>query len=231
MGHGKLPALRPGRWGSEKANKKGEIRIELGAAVHFVRVRLWLPLLHKVGTIIEGHNVGGRPWVDVCRDWWGAFTAMAKVAWNRDFVSGHEQRALCKQQLTMGARHRDLGWSKFLWRHMWIGHMFAYLCRWGTLARFSCFALEGSHTQLKRLVRKSGGVSLRHYKSRLQGVVDSHTLHDHLRKEGWEVTSSALTKQRGYQRGCMAWSRARRERKGREALVDRIVKRALRRRM
>ena len=71
---------RPGRWGYEKANKKGQIHIELGAAVHFVRVRLWLPLLQKVGTIIGGHQVGGRPWVDVCRDWWEAFTAMANVA-------------------------------------------------------------------------------------------------------------------------------------------------------
>ena len=62
--------------------------------VCFVRVRLWLPLLQKVGTIIGGHQVGGRPWVDVCRDWWEAFTAMANVAWKRNFVSGHEQRAL-----------------------------------------------------------------------------------------------------------------------------------------
>ena len=49
---------RPGRWGCEKANKKRQIRIELGAAVHFVRVRLWLPLLQKVGSIVEGHQVG-----------------------------------------------------------------------------------------------------------------------------------------------------------------------------
>ena len=109
--------------------------------------------------------------------------------------------------------------------------MFAYLCRWGTLARFNCIALEGSHVRLKRLLRNSGGVSLLHNKSVLQCVVDKHTLDDHLRKEGREVTSRAVTKQRGYQRRCMAWSRARRERKGREALVDRIVKRALRRRM
>ena len=72
----------------------GQIRIKSGAAVHFVRVRLWLPLLQKVGTIIGGHQVGGRPWLDVCRDWWEAFTAMANVAWKREFVNGHEQRAL-----------------------------------------------------------------------------------------------------------------------------------------
>ena len=219
---------RPGRWGSEKANKKGQVRIEWGAAVHFVTVRLFLPLLQKVGTMIGGHQVRGRPWVDICRDWWEAFTAMANVAWKRNFVSGHEQWVLLQQRLTMWARHLALGWSKSLWTHMWINHMFAYLCRWGTLARFNCFALEGSRVRTKRLLRNIGGVSLLHNKSRLQRVVDNHPLDDHLRKEGWKVTIMGVTKQRGYQHRCMAWSRARRERKGREALVERIVKRALR---
>ena len=170
---------RPGRWGSEKANNKGQIRIELGAAVHFVKVRLWL---QKVGTIIGGHHVGGRPGVGVCRDWWEAFTAMANVAWKRDFVSGHEQRALLQQQLTMAARHLAVGWSKTLCKHMWMDHMFAYLCRCGTLARFNCFALEGSHVRLQGLLSNSGAVSLLHKKSRLHCVVHNHTLLDHLRK-------------------------------------------------
>ena len=61
---------RPGRWGSEKANGNGQIRIKLGATLHFVRVRLWLPLLQKVGTIVRGHQMGGRTWVDVCGVWW-----------------------------------------------------------------------------------------------------------------------------------------------------------------
>ena len=148
---------RLGRWGCEKTYNKGLIGIELRAAVHFVRVRLWLPLLQKVGTIIGGHQVGGRPGVDVCRDWWHAVTAMANVAWKDEFVSGHEQLALLQQQLTMGARHLALGWRKTLWTHMWIDHMFACLCRWGTLAKFNYFALEGSHVQLKRLIRNSGG--------------------------------------------------------------------------
>ena len=52
---------RLGQWGCEKANGKGQIRIELGAAVHFVSVRLWLPLLQKMVTIIEGHQWGRAP--------------------------------------------------------------------------------------------------------------------------------------------------------------------------
>ena len=47
-------------------------------------------------------------------------------------------------------------------------------------------------------------------------MVDKHTLDDNLRKEGSEVESRAVTKQRGFQRRCMTWSRAWRERKGRQ---------------
>ena len=56
----------------------------------------------------------------------------------------------------MGARHLALGWSNTLWTHMWIDHMFAYLCRWGTLATFNCFAFQGSHLRLKRLLWNCG---------------------------------------------------------------------------
>ena len=31
--------VRPGKWGAEKANAKGQLRIELGAAAHFVKAR------------------------------------------------------------------------------------------------------------------------------------------------------------------------------------------------
>ena len=85
---------------------------------------------------------------------------MAEVAWKDDFQSGAEQRALLQRQLTMGARHLDLGWGKTLWTHMWVDHMYAYVAGWGTIATFSCFALEGNHVRLKRLLKNSGGVSL-----------------------------------------------------------------------
>ena len=222
--------VRPGKWGADKANAKGQVRMELGATAHFVKARLWGPLLQLVAPVIGNHQVGGRPWVDVCTEWWEAFAAMAEVACKDDFLSGAEQRALLQRQRTMGARHLDLGWGKTLWTHMWVDHMYAYVARWGTIARFSCFALEGSHVRLKRLLRNSGGVSLLNDRSGLQCVVDNHTLDDHLRKEGWEVESRAVTKQRGFQRRCMTWSRARRERKGRENMVRRIVERALRQR-
>ena len=95
--------------------------------------------------------------MDVCREWWEAFATMSNVAWEDDFLSGLEQRALLQKQLTMGARHLDLGWGKPMWTHMWIDHMYAYVAQWGTIARFSCFAFEGTHVRLKWLLRNSGG--------------------------------------------------------------------------
>ena len=41
--------MRPGRWGAEKANAKGHFCLEFGAALPFVRARLWVPLLQTMG--------------------------------------------------------------------------------------------------------------------------------------------------------------------------------------
>ena len=137
---------------------------------------------------------------------------------------------MLQRQLTMGVKHLDLGWGKTLWTHMWIDHTYAYVARWGTIAKYTCFAFEGSRVRLKRLLRNSRGVSLLNDRLGLQCVVDNYTLDDNLRKEGWEVESRAVTKQRGLQRRCTTWSHARRERNGRENMVRRIVERALRQR-
>ena len=115
--------VRPGKWEADKANAKGQVRIELGAAAPFVKARLWSPLLQLVAPVIGNHQVRGRPWVDVCTEWWEAFVVIAMMAWEDDFLSGAEQRALLQRQVTMGARHLDPGWGKNLWTHMWIDHM------------------------------------------------------------------------------------------------------------
>ena len=206
------------------------MRIELGAAAHFVKALMRGPLLQLVAPVMWNHQVGDKPCIDVSTEWWGVFAAMAEVAWKDNFLSGAKQRALLQRQVTMGARHLDLGWGKTLWTQMWIDHTYVYVARCGTIAKLSCFALEGSHVRLKRRLTNSGGVSLLNDRSGLQCVVDNHTLDDNLRKEGWEVESRAVTKQRGFQRHYTTWSRPRRERKGRENMVRRIVERALRQR-
>ena len=99
---------RPGKWGADKANAKGQVHIELGAAAHFVKAQLWGPLLQLGAPVIGNHPVGGRPWVDVRTEWWEAFAAMAEVARKDNFLSGAEPRALLQRQLIMGARHLDL---------------------------------------------------------------------------------------------------------------------------
>ena len=60
--------VQHGKWGAEKTNAKGQVRMELGAGAHFVKAKLWGPLLPLVAPMIVG-QVGGRPWVDVCRQW------------------------------------------------------------------------------------------------------------------------------------------------------------------
>ena len=94
------------------------MRIEPGAVAHSVKARLWGPLLQLVAPVNGNHQVGGKPWVAVCMEWWVAFAAMTEVAWKDDFLRGAEQRALLQRQVTMGARHLDLGWRKTLWTHM-----------------------------------------------------------------------------------------------------------------
>ena len=105
---------------------------------------------------------------------------------------------------------------------MWIDHIYVYVAHGETIARFSCFALDGNHVGLKRLLRKRWwcGLSLLNDEFGLQCVVNNHTLDDNLRREGWEVESRAVTKQTVFQRLCMTWSPTARERKGRESMVS-----------
>ena len=104
--------------------------------------------------------------------------------------------------------------------------MYAHVAKWGTLARFSCFSLEGSDVRLKRMVMNSGVVSLLYGNLGLQCVVDNHTSDDNLRYEGWDPQSKAVTKQRGYKRVCRDWTHSRQEGTGRAAMMETIVQRA-----
>ena len=58
----------PRKWGAGRTNAKGQVRIKLGAAAHFVKARLWGPLVQLVAPVIGNHQVGGRPWADVCTE-------------------------------------------------------------------------------------------------------------------------------------------------------------------
>ena len=57
--------------GNDTANAKGNVRIECAAAVHLMRTRrcgaLISVCLEEGG--MNNKGVGGKPWVDVCRQW------------------------------------------------------------------------------------------------------------------------------------------------------------------
>ena len=70
--------------------------------------------------------------------------------------------------------------------------MYFFASQWGTLSKFSCFAMEGSHRRLKRMLRKSRGPSLMRGRLGVQAVVDNRTIDDSLRAEGWDVTKRSM---------------------------------------
>ena len=57
----------------------------------------------------------------------------------------------------MGKAHLLLEWPKLLGSHLWIDHMYFFALQCRTPSKFSCFAMEGSHRRLKRMLRNSGG--------------------------------------------------------------------------
>ena len=83
--------VRRAGWGAKKENAKGHVRLESGGALHFVRARLWFPLLQAMGNKIGGHGVRGMELVVVCHEGWVAFASLGKAAWKEDFPSGWQQ--------------------------------------------------------------------------------------------------------------------------------------------
>ena len=73
----------------------------------------------------------------------------------------------------------------------WIDHMYCFAKKWRILSKFSYFAMEGSHRRLKRMLRKSGGLSLLRGRLGVQVVVDNHTIDDSLWPHGWDATKRA----------------------------------------
>ena len=74
--------------------------------------------------------------------------------------------------------------------------MFLFARNRRILSKFSCFAMEGSHRRLKRMLRNSGGLSLLRGHLGVQVVVDNHTIYDNLSGEGWDVTKRSIRGQR-----------------------------------
>ena len=91
----------------------------------------------------------------------------------------------------MGTAHNELQWGKPSWTHLRIDHVYFFAKKWRISSKFSCFAMEGSHWRLKRMLRNSGGLSLLRGRLGVQVVVDNHTIDDSLWSHGWDATKRA----------------------------------------
>ena len=121
----------------------------------------------------------------------GECASMCVYAWRSVWFSGADVGRLRNHSIAMGAAHNELQWGKLLWTHLWIDHMCYFAKKWRILSKFSCFAMEGSHRRLKRMLRNSGGLSLLRGRLRVQVVVDNHTIDDSLWLLGWDATKRA----------------------------------------
>ena len=91
----------------------------------------------------------------------------------------------------MGTAHNELQWGKVLWTHLRIDRMYFFAKKWRIVSQFSCFAMDGSHRRLKRMLRYSGGLSVLRGRPGVQVVVDNHTMDDSLAAHGWDATKRA----------------------------------------
>jgi hypothetical protein len=181
---------------AEEANKKGSVRFEASATVHFMQSGLWGALVAVLEDErgMRDHTInidGGMPWGDACRAWWQAFASTCSLVWQTRFLDGAQLQELWDSCTTMARLHKALGFSIVLWSHLWVDHLYAFARKWRTLARFACFVVEGSHRRLKRMLRNSGGVGMLRGKSGLQVVIDNHTIDDSLLRLGWDVAQRA----------------------------------------
>ena len=147
---------------NDKANSKGKVRMECAVAIHFMRNRGWEKIIDACleQPSVRQHQVGGKSWESVCKTWWENFASMCVYAWRSAWFSGADLGRLRNHSRAMGAAHNELQWGKLLWPHLWIDHMYHFAKKCRILSKFSCFAMEGSHRRLKRMLRNSGGLSL-----------------------------------------------------------------------
>ena len=112
-----------------------------------------------------------------------------------DGCPGEDVGRLRECSIQMGKAHLVSQWPMLLWSHLWVDHMYFFAYKWRILSKILCFAMEGSHRRLKRMLRNSGGLSLLRGRLGVQVVVNNHTIDDSLRREGWDVTKRSMREQ------------------------------------
>ena len=125
---------------NDKANSKGEVRMECAVAIHFMRSRGW-------GTVMDAclqhpgvrqDQVGGKSWESVCKTWWENFASMYVFAWRSAWFSEADLDQLGDHSLAMGTVQNEPHLGKLLRTHLWIDHMYYFAKKWRFLSKFSC---------------------------------------------------------------------------------------------
>ena len=84
---------------------------------------------------------------------------MCEDAWQTDWLFGGEIGRLLECSKKMGKAHLVLQWLKEVWSHLRINHMYFFARKWRLLSKFSCCAMEGCHSRLKRMPCNNGALS------------------------------------------------------------------------
>ena len=177
---------------NDKANSKGKVRMECAAAIQFMRNTGRDKIIDAcLQPQCGAASSRGKRWESVCKRWWENTASMCVYAWRSTWLSGADLGRLRNHSIAMGAAHTGLQWGKPLCTHLWIDHMYFFAKSWRILSKFTCFAMEGSHRRLKRMLHNSGGLSLLRGRLGVQVVVDNHTIDDSLWLHGWDATKRA----------------------------------------
>ena len=115
---------------NEKANRKGKVRMECAAAIHFMRNKGWEKVIDAClrHPSVGPHQVAGKSWESVCKTWWENFVSMCMFAWRSAWFSGADLGRLRRHSIAMGTAHNELQWGKLMWKHLWINHMY-FFCK------------------------------------------------------------------------------------------------------
>ena len=117
---------------------------------------------------------------------------MCVFSWLTAWFGGANLGRLRGHSLVMGTAHNELWWCKPLWTHLWIDHMFFFLCKEVENLVNLLLLYHGEESpELKRMLPNSGHLSLLQGRLGVQVVVDKHIIDDSLAAHRCHATKMA----------------------------------------
>ena len=135
--------------------EKPSLRCEQSAAILFVSIKAWGPLIvepNKEG-LLQHVVEGGHTWAQNFDCWWDCLHKSATFA-KKEGLLGAQEIDTLKTVLPQMAVHRkrcQLGQT--LWVHLWVDHMLGFAKQWHALGAFGAFKVEERHKTLKGEIR------------------------------------------------------------------------------